>query len=256
MKRYLPLIFLLIFVLLFIFYSPLKGVFLFISRPFLNLTERSVLSITRFSQTIQTVKSLTASNEQLNQEIQRLRSEKMVLLEREKENEALKRQLGFISENKQKEFIAAQVIGRSPSAFVQYLILDKGSQDGILTGQTVVSEGFLVGRVKEAYPTTSLVFLITNPSSAIAALTSENRSSGLVKGEVGYGLLLVDVPKEAPLKEGENVLTSGLGGDFGKGIPIGAIEKIYGSPSELFQRASLKPPLDFFKLEYVLVIKR
>jgi rod shape-determining protein MreC len=255
-KRYIFFLLLIILVISPFIYSPAKNLFLFISSPFLVVLEKTGSVFEDFFSTIRSIKDLTKKLEEQEKEIRILQSEKAGLIEEAKENETLKKQLGFLESNKNLNLLPAYVIGRTPNSFLQYLIINKGEKDGVSKGQIVVSEGILVGRIEEVNISTSKVFLITNPTQAVPASTQESRASGLVKGELGYGLVLEDIPKETSLSIGENVITSGLGGDFPKGFLIGQIEKVISSPADLFQKASLKPFLDYSKLEIVFVIKR
>jgi rod shape-determining protein MreC len=254
-KRYIFFLLLIVLVLSPFIYTPSKNLFLFISSPFLVVLEKTGSVFENFFATIRSIKDLTKEVEEREIEVRKLQSEKAELIEKEKENEVLKRQLGFLESNKNLNLLPAYVIGRAPNSFLQYLIVNKGERDGVLKGQIVVSEGILLGKIEEVNLSTSKVFLITNPTQAVPASTQESRASGLVRGELGYGLILEDLPKEIPLSVGENVITSGLGGDFPKGFLIGQIEKVISSPADLFQKASLKPFLDYSKLEIVFIIK-
>lgn len=255
MKKYAFLLLFFIISIPFI-YTPLKSIFFFVSKPILQIVSAGSFRVSHFIDAIRTIRRLVNENEQLRKEVQKLNAEIASYKETERENEVLRKQLNFIKEHKDKKFIMANVIARSPGVFIQYLVLDKGKKDGVEDGQVVVSEGFLVGKIVEVNYSSSKVFIITNPTSTVAALTSESRAFGLVKGEVGYGISLLDIPKEAQLKPGEAVVTSGLGGEYPKGIIIGQIEKIEGKPTDLFQRASLKTPIEFSKIEYVLIIEK
>lgn len=256
-KRFIYIIFVLLFILFSLVYKPAKDGFLFISRPFLIFFNKTgsllISSPIHFFETLKDINNLSLKNEQLMNEIRKLESEKAALIEVERENQILRRQLDFVKENKQWSLIPAYIIGQAPD--LQYLILDKGSQDGVKNGQTVIFEGWLVGKIIEVNPSTSKVFLIINPTSAVPAVTQESRALGLVKGELGYGLTLEDVSKDIPLKKDENVITSGLGGDYPKGLLIGKIKEITSLPADLFQKASLGSLLDFSKLEMVFIIK-
>jgi rod shape-determining protein MreC len=118
----------------------------------------------------------------------------------------------------------------------------------------VVSEDILIGYLAEVNLTSSRVSLITNPNSAVPVLMQESRASGLVRGAIGYGLVLEDVTKDSPLKEGENIITSGLGGQYPRGLLVGKLEKVISSPADLFQKASVKMLIEIEKLERVFVI--
>lgn len=255
-KRYILFLVLACFVILPFVYRPTQNIFLFLSKPFLIAAEETGYFFENLFKIVRSIKNLAAENERLLAEIRRLESEKAGSIETERENEILKKQLGFLESNKGLNLLPTAVIGRSPTTSVQYLILNRGEKDGLKQGMVVISEGLLLGKIIEVNFTTSKLSLITNPVQAVPALTQESRAQGIVKGEIGYGLVLEDIPKESELKERENIITSGLGGDFPKGLLIGQLEKIISTPADLFQRASLKTLVDFSKLEMVFVIKQ
>ncbi|MCX6806617.1 MAG: rod shape-determining protein MreC [Candidatus Berkelbacteria bacterium] len=257
-KRYTLIIVLFLVVFLIIIYGPVKNVFLIISNPFLNFFEKaSVLIISKpadFFRTIKNVNNLASENQGLQRKINDLEAEKAGLKEKEKENEILKRQLNFVENTKGMNLLGANVIGRSPNNFSHYLIINRGEKDGLKIGQAVISEGLLLGKISEVNFNTSKVFLVTNPTGAVPALTQDSRAAGLIKGEIGYGLVLEDLPKDILIFEGENIITSGLGGEYPKGLLIGKLEKVISSTADVFQRASIKSLVDYGKLEIVFII--
>jgi len=220
---------------------------------FNKLGDRIISGSSLFLSTLSDVHDLALQNERLSLKVKQLEAENAQLKELKKENEVLKKEIGFVKENKEAKLIPSYVIGRTPD--LRYLILDQGSRKGIKKGQAVISEGLLVGKIAEVNPLTSKVLLITNPISAVPAITQESRVSGLVKGEIGYGLIMEDLPKETPLVPGENVVTSAIGGDYPKGLLIGKIKETISSPADIFQSASLTPLLNFEKVELVFIVK-
>lgn len=200
------------------------------------------------------IKDLQKENALLKDKNHDLEAELVKLDEFRKENESLKKELGFkVSANF--ETIPATVFAYDPLSIRQLLTIDKGEKDGVKKGMVVMSEGALVGKVIEAKDTNSKVFLITDPTSAVPAIVHNSTASGIAKGQIGFGLALDKILQNDVLKEGELVLTSGLGGDYPKGLLIGKVEKIEKNENEVFQKAVIRPDIKFNRLERVLVIK-
>ena len=107
----------------------------------------------RFLSTLSDVRDLALKNEQLSLRLKQLEAENAQLKELKRENEVLKKEIGFLKENKQAKLIPSYVIGRTPDQ--RYLILNQGYRKGIKKGQAVISEGLLVGKIAEANPLTS-----------------------------------------------------------------------------------------------------
>jgi len=238
---------------LFLFSPPGRGLFLRVSKPIMTILvqagQTTIAVPARFFASLSDINTLIRENEELTKKVRQLEAERAFLVEKERENEILREQFKFL-QNQHLNMIAANVIGRFVD--LQYLILDRGNQDGIRQGQVVLYQGWLVGKIVEVNPTTSKVALVSNPSLVVPVISQETRQAGLVKGELGYGLIMEEVPKEKPLQVGENVVTSGLGGEFPKGLLVGQIQKVISSSADLFQKASLSS-IDLRKLEIVFV---
>lgn len=233
---------------------PIKNFFYQLTNPLSRVITDSSGKVKKFFADIRSIGDLTKENVQLEQENQQLKSKLAQLKEVEHENEILKTELGFSQEQKEYQLIPSEIIARSPTSFLQTLKIDKGSNDGVEKDKAVLSGGFLIGSIQEVGADYSEVFLITNAHSLIAAVLQESRGTGLLRGGL-KGLTIEDVPLDTEIKAEELVVTSGLGGDLPAGLPIGTIDKIISSESEIFQRASVKSPVEFAKLEIVFVIK-
>ena len=203
---------------------------------------------------IRDIRKLANINKDLEKENRKLFLESSRLGELEHENKILRAQLGFVQDHPEFDLVAAEVIGRDPNNFLQFMTINKGSNDGVKKEMPVVAEGFLVGKISEVESKSSKVFLITNPSSIVNALVEESRATGIVKGELGYSLIIESISQEAKVKSGDTVITSGLGGTFPKGLVIGQINQIEEREAEVFKKAQIAPMIDFSSLEVVFVI--
>jgi rod shape-determining protein MreC len=98
--------------------------------------------------------------------------------------------------------------------------------------------------------------LIIDPSSSVNAVVQSTRATGVVQGTIGGELLIKYVPQGEAIKTGDLILTSGIGAAFPKRLVIGQVTEVRKRDIELFQEATLKPAVDFTRLEYVLILKK
>lgn len=209
--------------------------------------------VRNFFGTIRSISSLEKKNRELEKKVKELQIEISDLREAKQENELLKKQLDFNQSSGYKT-APATVSFYDPSNFSGYILIDKGRDDGIKEGMSVLSEGFLVGYVKEALSKNSKVVLLVDPNFSTPVLVENSDASGLLKGQLGFGLVLEKVPQNIPLKVGDTVVTSGLGGLFPKGLVIGQVEEISKQSNTIFQSATIKSAVDLKRLNKVFII--
>lgn len=162
--------------------------------------------------------------------------------------------LEFGRTNPQYEYVAATVIGREISPFLQYIIIDKGSEHGVRYGMPVVTQQGLVGRVDAVIASASRIKLITDSTSVVNVRLQTAKTDaqllGSLTGDVSLGMIPLDVMVES----GDVVLTSGLGGNYPPNIFVGQVLSVQKRENALFQTASVQPIVDFNSLNAVLVI--
>ncbi len=198
--------------------------------------------------------SVRAQNEALRRENAELRNQIILLREAQIENETLRRQLDFKSAVPTFQLLSAEVIARDPSNLLQYLIVDRGRDDGIEAGMPVLSAEGLVGRIAEVSANSSKVMLIADPASSVAVLIQRSRTTGMVQGFPGYGLVMRYIPQDADVEAGDIVITSGLGGNLPKRLVVGQIADIRSTEVDMFQEAQVIPAVDLRSLESVMVL--
>ena len=215
-------------------------------------------TLSDLTQTTRDLRELRRRNEDLQSLADSLMIENVRLKEIESENETLRRLLNFTQANPTHSYKAAEVkgrvIGRDPSNFLSYLIIDLGSQQGIEKGMPVVAERGLVGRITDVGSNWAKVMLIIDPSSSVNALIQSSRATGVVEGHVGGSLVMKYIPQGETVNVNDIVLTSGLGGNFPKKLIIGQVTTVQQRDIEMFQEAHIRPTVDFNNLEIVLVI--
>ncbi|HZR33374.1 MAG TPA: rod shape-determining protein MreC [Terriglobales bacterium] len=193
-------------------------------------------------------------NRELQEEIARLRLERVRLNEDAAQARRLQLLLGF-KEQYISQTMAAQVIGSSGSDVSRLVYIDKGSSQGIKQDMPVITAAGLVGRVLQVFPYSSQVLLINDASSGLGAILEKSRSQGVLKGSAAGETILEKVTGDEQVEAGETVLTSGGDRIFPKGLRIGTVSKV--SPGQdFFLNIRVKPAADLSSLEEVLVITR
>ncbi len=234
--------------------NPVRNIMAEIVSPFSKVINNSANGIGGFFNNIKSIKNLLKENTQLKQDNLSLQAQLDNLKEVKHQNNILLEEIGFSKNQTQFELIPSQVTGRGINGFLQSIKINCGSKDGVKEGAAVLSSGFLIGKISKVYETNAEVTLITNSNSLIPVVLQDSRGTGLLKGGLS-GLIIEDIALDSQIKSGEVVLTSGLGGDLPSGISVGKTENIISSNSEIFQRVSVKSPIEFSKLEIVFVIK-
>jgi rod shape-determining protein MreC len=234
--------------------EPVKDLVAQITTP----VQEALTSVTdRFAEVRQLfidMEACRAENEELQTLLDQLIIENVRLREAEIENVTLREQLNFKQANPSFELLSAQVIGRDPSNLANYLVIDRGTDEGVGVGMPVLTDRGLVGRVTETASHSSTVLLITDPSSSVNALVQDTRATGVVQGKLGPGLVMRYIQQTEEITVGDLVLTSGLGGNFPTRLIIGQVTEVQKTDVELFQEAIVRPSADFGRLEMVMVL--
>jgi rod shape-determining protein MreC len=210
-----------------------------------------------FWTTVGQITQLREENERLRGEVASLRVRNAELSRAEAENETMRAQLKYAQANPQFTMLPANVVGKDLHGLNDYIEIDRGAADGLQPQMTVVSpDGFLVGRILKLTDSRARVLIITNPSSSVAAVISDKdgQAEDVVDGRIHGRLVMRNIPQNVRIKIGEDVLTSGLGGNFPRGIKIGQVATLTNSDVQLFQQADIAPYCDFARLSAVQVI--
>ena len=152
------------------------------------------------------------------------------------------------------QYIAASVIARDISPFMHFVIIDRGSDNGLRKGMPVITQQGLVGNITAVTAGAARVQLINDPGSSINVILQQSEVEGVVNGQITGEIKLDMVSKSATIQPGELVLTSGLGGKYPENIVIGQVVTIRSDAYSLFQSASVQPAVDFSQLDIVLII--
>jgi rod shape-determining protein MreC len=197
---------------------------------------------------------LRQRNTELEAEVSRLQTEIIELKQQISETRVLEALVDFARVNPENRYVAAQVIGRDVSPFLQYVIINRGSDDGLRRGMPVVTQQGLVGRVAAVTAGAARIQLATDAGSSINVRLEPSRAPAALGGDITGELSLDMIPQSAEVSIGDLVLTSGLGGNFPSDILVGQVSNVRSRDNDLFQRASVQPSVDFLQLEIVLII--
>jgi rod shape-determining protein MreC len=197
---------------------------------------------------------LRQRNLELEAEVSNLQSEIIDLKQQIAETRVLSALVEFARVHPENRYLAAAIIGRDPSPFVKYVIINRGSDGGLRSGMPVVTSQGLAGRVSAVTAGAARVELITDPASSVNVQLEPSGAQAVLVGSLTGELSLDFIPQTASIKVGDLVLTSGLGGNFPGNILIGQITSVRRRETDLFQQASIQPVVDFSKLEIVLLI--
>jgi rod shape-determining protein MreC len=151
--------------------------------------------------------------------------------------------------------IASQVIGRDCTNWFERLIIDRGWLMGIQKNMVALTPEGLAGQVTETSSSTATVRSILNPRSAVPVYVVESGSYGILCGDGTSLCSLKYIRNISFLKEGQLVVTSGLGNVFPAGLVVGKITKVQGSVDCASNFARVKPFVNFEILRYVLLIR-
>lgn len=198
--------------------------------------------------------TLRVENAKLQNEVALLQSEIVALQENLAQSDILYTLLDFARTNPEHEYVAATVVGREISPYLQYIIIDKGSNDGLRHGMPVVTQQGLVGRIDALISDAARIQLITDANSTVNVKLQTAGVEGLVRGSVTGEITLDMVPVDTEVQIGDILMTSGLGGTYPPNIFVGQVLTMQSKQNVLFQTGSVQPVVDFSNLSAVLVI--
>ena len=184
------------------------------------------------------------------------------------ENQSLKDSNSKLQENTLKEYlnlknkyadystVPGYIIERTYSNYDKIVTINIGSDDGIEANMPVISEQGLVGRVLSVTKNTAKVETIVDTASTVSANVSSAKESMLIKGTISSTneLRATSIPTESTILQGDEIVTSGLGGIYPKGILIGTVDNVVNTKNEMDRYATVKTATDFNSLSEILVI--
>lgn len=200
------------------------------------------------------VTTLRQQNSALEAENSRLQVQIVELQQQVTEAQLLSTLVDYERRHVENQYIAASVIARDVSPFMHYVIIDRGSDDGLRKGMPVITQQGLVGSIAAVTAGAARVQLINDPGSSINVILQQSDVEAVLNGQITGEIELNMISQNATVQPGDLVMTSGLGGNYPANIVIGQVVTIRNEASSLFQTASVQPAVDFSQLEIVLII--
>ncbi|OLB38365.1 MAG: rod shape-determining protein MreC [Candidatus Rokubacteria bacterium 13_1_20CM_2_68_19] len=199
-------------------------------------------------------KNVRAENRRLRDENQRLRVDALAVSETAEENQRLRRMLE-LKARLPLNTLTGEIIAREWGGWVRSLTVNRGRADDVKRLTAVISPDGLVGRVVDVRPGAAVVQVLTDPTSTVGAHAVRTRTPGVVEGEPRGTIRFKYMARDgSALQPGDLVVTSGLGGLFPRGIPVGRVRAIDDRGSALFSFATLEPAVNFAKIDEVLLV--
>ncbi len=192
--------------------------------PLLDLASRPVDTINGFADSLRELADLRAENALLRRENDRLRNWQAVAQQLEAENTALRRLTQAVPEPGLR-FVTARVIGDPGGAFARSVLVHAGVRDGVAKGQAAITSAGLAGRVAEAGNQSARVLLLTDINSRIPVIVGKGRDRAILAGDNTAQPRLLYMAPGINVERGDAVVTSGHGGAFPPGLPVGVVSQ-------------------------------
>jgi rod shape-determining protein MreC len=215
--------------------------------PILDVLSRPVATVSDVVDQVRELASLSEENTGLREDKVRLLQWQTVARRLEAENKALRALLNFVP-GPEASYVTARVIGDTGGAFAQTLVLNAGIRAGVRKGQAVVTGDGLVGRVAGVGTRSTRIILITDLNSHIPVLVERTRTRAILAGDNSDVLRLIRLPPGAEVAPGDRIVTSGHGGAFPPGLPVGVVASVSDAGIEV------QPFVERSRLEYVRVV--
>ncbi|NCC78870.1 MAG: rod shape-determining protein MreC [Clostridia bacterium] len=177
----------------------------------------------------------------------------------QEENEKLKEMFSIKNRQDQYDYLGTNVIGRTGGGIITSYIIDKGSDDGLQAGMAVMSQDGIVGQVTETAATWSVVETLSSENISIHVTTVEDKmNSGILEGHIGSGqkqmAKISYLPIDSSIKEGDDVVTSGLGRFYPPDFFIGEVVRVEEDKGNLMKTAIVETAVNFNDTRMLFVI--
>jgi len=215
--------------------------------PILEAFSQPAATVSAYIQNIQDLSNIRSENERLKQDNIGLLQWQTVARKLQADNTALRQLLSVVKDN-DKKYITARVIAGSGGVLSNMLIVNAGKNDGVYKGQIVVDARGVIGRVSHVSNRSSRVQLLTDINSRVPVLIENNRTRAILTGKNTNLANLIHLPQGAKIWPGDRIITSGHGGAFPSGLPIGVVVSLRDDGIDV------KFFTDFSTLEYVRIV--
>lgn len=227
--------------------------------PIQSFSVKASNSIIDFFERVFSSTDLDKENEQLKVQLAQYKIIENELNTLREENERLKGLLNYTDITENYTYVTATVIGKSQGVWFSEFTVNAGRNDGVAENQAVVNSQGLVGRVSSVSANTCKVTAIIDSTSDVSVMVERTRDYGFARGllntDADENLELYYLPSGYDLVPGDNILTSGIGGIFPKGISVGTVTEVSRANEDTEDRnAVIQPSVDFLRLEEVMIV--
>lgn len=200
---------------------------------------------------IYSLREAAQQNQALSQQIGQLLSENAKLRKKLSETQAL------VSQQIHLDPATYRLIAARPIGVDRYLKIDKGSSDGVKTGEAVIYNDNFVGRIVAVSEKAANIQLLTDPDSKVSAFSQslEGKSKGILIGQFGSEILMDKILHEEKISIGDLVYSEGIESFLPRGLILGKVTQVMENQTQVFKQAKVKPVFDIGDLELVFVIK-
>ncbi len=235
-------------------FRPLQTGFVTVLMPFENFFSWIAFEIGDAKDFFVSIRTLKEENEHLQERVLNLVGSESQLNALRQENDELRRAQG-LTPHPGATLLTGEVVARGEGGLATTMRINRGTNQGVQVGMPVVTAGnILIGRIQHVSPFSSEVRLLSHHESLVAAMAEEIPGQMIVRGDHGVGLLLDLARPTDTLTPGTVVMTSGLNDGLPAGLLIGTIETVRPSADQLFQQATLVPPVRADTLHFVSVM--
>jgi len=233
--------------------TPFHGAFLWLASPIEEGLRTIFSPVAAVLSDIGELRRLQEENQQLRLENESLKAQVAELRQDTSRLRELESALGVVQSGADQRLVAANVLARDASVLTHTVVIDRGAADGIREGMVVLSpSGSLVGKVTRALAQQSFVRLIDDSRSVVAVRIQETGIDGSLHAEANRQLK-VDLAR-GEVAAGNTVITSGLGGEYPPGLPVGKVVDVSGTPQDMFRTVRVEPFAQLAAVQTLLVL--
>ncbi len=230
-----------------------------VTSPFVNAANAISEGVGGFIDKLVNADSYKAENEELKAQLSEMYKNTMDYEELQEENRLLREMLGLKEENESFVFSdPCDVVARNANDMYGGFTINRGSNDGLSLNDPIITSIGLIGRVTEIAPSYAKVSTILSPQVTVGVLSVRSKATGVLENDLvsaEKGLCLIsNILKDADIKEGDVVVTSGNSGLFPEGIVVGTVTEVYDDPNGLSKHALIKPSVDCFDVTSVFAV--
>jgi rod shape-determining protein MreC len=222
--------------------------------PMQKLSMSASRNVRDFIAVLASLGRLRKENAELHKEVNQLTLTNVQLAELARENAALREELGY-RRSTPWQFIPAEIVGRDPASWLERVIVNRGTADGVRRGAGVITPQGVAGRVSDVMLYAATVMLLPDAQSSVSGSDDRSRVPGSVKGTGKRWLSLVHVSGTDDIKVGDTILTSNASSLFPPGLAIGDVISVVPADTGLMLSIQVKPRVNFSTLDRVLILK-